>query len=211
MSGLQLHRIAIVAFTLGFGVAACQRSDAQKTQFTTGSLDSANIAVYAKGLEAPWGLAFLPDGRALVTERPGRLRLVSPTGGVSQPILGVPAVVTGGQGGLLDVAIDPEFVTNQLVYLSYSEAGNGGAGTAVARGKLTNDGLENVEVIWRQVPKVSGGNHFGSRLVFARMARCSSPLASVSSTATAPRSSPTRSARSYGSIATAPSRPTILS
>jgi len=168
MSGLRLRRIAIVAFTLGFGVAACQRSAAQKTQFTTGSLDSANIAVYAKGLEAPWGLAFLPDGRALVTERPGRLRLVSPTGGVSQPILGVPAVVTGGQGGLLDVAIDPEFVTNQLVYLSYSEAGTGGAGTAVARGKLTNDGLENVEVIWRQVPKVSGGNHFGSRLVFAR-------------------------------------------
>ena len=76
--------------------------------------------------------------------------------------------MTGGQGGLLDIAIDPEFVTNQLVYLSYSEAGNGGAGTAVARGKLTNDGLENVEVIWRQVPKVSGGNHFGSRLVFAR-------------------------------------------
>jgi len=168
MSRLHLHRIAIVGFTLGFGVAACQRSAAQKTQFTTGSLDSANIAVYAKGLEAPWGLAFLPDGRALVTERPGRLRLVSPTGGVSQPILGVPGVVTGGQGGLLDVAIDPEFVTNQLVYLSYSEAGDGGAGTAVARGKLTNDGLENVEVIWRQVPKVSGRNHFGSRLVFAR-------------------------------------------
>ena len=163
-----LHRLLIAGLTLAIGLGACQRSDAQKTKFTVGSLDSANIAVYAKGLEAPWGLAFLPDGRALVTERPGRLRLVSPPGGVSQPILGVPAVVASGQGGLLDVAIDPEFVTNQLVYLSYAEAGTGGAGTAVARGKLTNDGLENVEVIWRQVPKVSGGNHFGSRLVFAR-------------------------------------------
>lgn len=163
-----MHRIVITCLTVALGVGACDRSDAQKTPFTMASLDSANIAVYATGLEAPWGLAFLPDGRALVTERPGRLRLVSPTGTLSQPILGVPGVVASGQGGLLDIAIDPEFVTNQLVYLSYAEAGAGGAGTAVARGKLTNDGLENVEVIWRQKPKVSGGNHFGSRLVFAR-------------------------------------------
>jgi glucose/arabinose dehydrogenase len=163
-----LHRSIIAGLTLALGIGACQESGAQKTQYTSGSLDSVNVAVYAKGLESPWGLAFLPDGRALVTERPGRLRIVSPTGGISQPIAGVPAVVTGGQGGLLDVAIDPEFVTNQLVYLSYSEAGGAGAGTAVARGKLTNEGLQGVEVIWRQVPKVSGGNHFGSRLVFAR-------------------------------------------
>jgi glucose/arabinose dehydrogenase len=156
------------SIALAMGIVGCETSGAQKTQFGTGSLDSVDIAVYAKGLEAPWGLVFLPDGRALVTERPGRLRLVAPTGGLSQPINGVPSVVAGGQGGLLDVAIDPEFVTNQLVYLSYSEAGNGGAGTAVARGKLTNAGLENVQVIWRQLPKVSGGNHFGSRLVFAR-------------------------------------------
>ena len=163
-----LQRSIIAGLTLALGIGACQESGAQKTQYTSGSLDSVNVAVYAKGLESPWGLAFLPDGRALVTERPGRLRIVSPTGGISQPIAGVPAVVTGGQGGLLDVAIDPEFVTNQLVYLSYSEAGGAGAGTAVARGKLTNEGLQGVEVIWRQVPKVSGGNHFGSRLVFAR-------------------------------------------
>ena len=163
-----MHRIVITCLTVALGVGACDRSDAQKTPFSMASLDSANITVFAKGLEAPWGLAFLPDGRALVTERPGRLRLVSPTGTLSQPILGVPGVVASSQGGLLDVAIDPEFVTNQLVYLSYAEAGGAGAGTAVARGKLTSDGLQDVQVIWRQVPKVSGGNHFGSRLVFAR-------------------------------------------
>jgi glucose/arabinose dehydrogenase len=168
MSRLTLQRTAIAGFTLALGIGACQESGAQKTQYTTGSLDSVNVAVYAKGLASPWGLAFLPDGRALVTERAGRLRIVSPTGGLSQPIAGVPAVVAAGQGGLLDVVIDPEFVSNQLVYLSYSEAGHGGAGTVVARGRLTNDGLQGVEVIWRQVPKVSGGNHFGSRLVFAR-------------------------------------------
>jgi aldose sugar dehydrogenase len=154
--------------TLVLGLAACARSDAQKTPFTVGSLAMANITVYATGLEFPWGLAFLPDGRALVTERPGRLRLVSPDGTLSPPIAGVPPVVAKGQGGLLDVALDPAFVTNQLVYLSYSEAGPGGAGTAVARGTLTSAGLENVQVIWRQVPKVDGGSHFGSRLVFAR-------------------------------------------
>jgi glucose/arabinose dehydrogenase len=154
--------------TLVLGLAACDRSDAQKTPFGIGSLAMANITVYATGLEFPWGLAFLPDGRALVTERPGRLRLVSPSGTLSPPIAGVPTVVAKGQGGLLDVALDPAFVTNQLVYLSYSEAGQGGAGTAVARGTLTGAGLENVQVIWRQVPKVDGGSHFGSRLVFAR-------------------------------------------
>ena len=156
------------ALTLAFGIIGCSTSDAQKTPFTVGSLAGTEITVYAKGLDAPWGLAFLPDGRALVTERPGRLRLVAPTAPCSEPINGVPAVVASGQGGLLDVAIDPAFVTNQLVYLSYAEAGAGGAGTAVARGKLTGAGLENVEVIWRQVPKVSGSNHFGSRLVFSR-------------------------------------------
>ncbi len=161
-----MHVAGISVVTLALGVGACERSDAQK--YAIGSLDSATVAVYAEGLENPWGLAFLPDGRALVTERPGRLRLVSPTGGLSEPINGVPEVVARGQGGLLDVAIDPGFVENQLVYLSYAESGEGGAGTAVARGKLTSAGLENVEVIWRQVPKVSGGNHFGSRLVFAR-------------------------------------------
>ncbi len=122
----------------------------------------------AKGLEHPWALAFLPDGRMLVTERPGRLRLVGSDGRVSQPLTGVPAVHARGQGGLLDVAIDPEFAENRLVYLSYAEPGEGGAGTAVARGRLGEGGLEGMTVIYRQQPKVEGDGHFGSRLVFAQ-------------------------------------------
>lgn len=122
----------------------------------------------AKGLERPWGLAFLPDGQMLVTEKAGRLRIVEKDGRVSDPLAGVPKVQASGQGGLLDVALSPHFDKDRLVYLSYSEPGEGGAGTAVARGRLAERGLENVEVIWRQTPKVSGGNHFGSRLVFAK-------------------------------------------
>jgi aldose sugar dehydrogenase len=120
----------------------------------------------ASGLEHPWGLAFLPDGRMLVTERPGRLRIVSQDGKISEPLAGVPRVQASGQGGLLDVAIDPKFSENRLVYLSYADPGDGGAGTAVARGRLGDSGLEGVQVIYRQQPKVSGANHFGSRLVF---------------------------------------------
>ncbi|MDF3053738.1 MAG: hypothetical protein K0S19_1843 [Geminicoccaceae bacterium] len=122
----------------------------------------------AKGLENPWALAFLPDSRILVTERPGRLRLVEKDGRLSKPLAGVPEVAAKGQGGLLDVALDPGFEENRLVYLSYAEPGEGGAGTAVARGRLGKGGLENVQVIYRQQPKVSGNGHFGSRLVFGR-------------------------------------------
>jgi glucose/arabinose dehydrogenase len=123
----------------------------------------------ARGLEHPWGLAFLPDGSMLVTERPGRLRRVDRSGGLSDPLAGVPEVVARGQGGLLDVALDPRFAENRLVYLSYAEPGAGGtAGTAVARGRLGEGRLEDVRVIYQQQPKVAGGNHFGSRLVFSR-------------------------------------------
>lgn len=128
------------------------------------------VETVARGLEHPWSLAFLPDGRLLVTERPGRLRLVSANGAVSDPLGGVPEVYARGQGGLLDVALDPRFAENQLVYLSYAEPGDGGttAGTAVARGRLADGRLENATVIYRQQPKVRGGGHYGSRLVFAR-------------------------------------------
>jgi aldose sugar dehydrogenase len=129
------------------------------------------VETIARGLVHPWGLAFLPDGQMLVTERPGRLRLVSRDGGVSAPLTGVPRVFARGQGGLLDVALAPDFTSSRWVYLSYAEPGGGGAGTAVARGRLGPAGLQDVQVIFRQVPKVDGANHFGSRLMLSRDGR----------------------------------------
>jgi len=130
------------------------------------------ITAVAQGLEHPWGLEFLPDGRMLVTERPGRLRIVNTDGTLSAPLGGVPPVRAVGQGGLLDVALDPGFADNRLVYISYAEPGDGDeSGTAVARGRLTDAGLEQVEVLFRQVPKVDSKHHYGSRLVFDRSGR----------------------------------------
>ncbi len=129
-----------------------------------------SVETVASGLENPWGLAFLPDGRMLVTERPGRLRLVDTDGKLSRPITGLPNVMARGQGGLLGIALDPAFARNRLVYLSFSEPRSGGNGTSVARGRLNEQGtaLGNVEVIFRQMPAISSNMHFGSRLVFDR-------------------------------------------
>jgi len=131
--------------------------------------DRVQLKTIATGLEHPWSLAFLPDGRLLVTERPGRLRYVTMKGEISEPIAGVPTVYAKGQGGLLDVALDPDFGANSTIYLSYAEPGDGDLnGTAVARAKLDGAQLTDLEVIFRQMPKVASENHFGSRLVFAR-------------------------------------------
>jgi glucose/arabinose dehydrogenase len=120
------------------------------------------------GLEHPWSLAFLPDGDMLVTERPGRLRRIGRDGRVSAPIAGVPSVYVEGQAGLLDVALSPAFATDGLVYLAFAEPNLRGnlCGTAVARGRLQGDRLVDVEVIYRQEPKLSAGTHVGARLVF---------------------------------------------
>lgn len=130
------------------------------------------VSTLADGLRYPWALAFLPGGKdMLVTERSGNLRVISAEGKVGPPINGVPKVWSEGQGGLLDVVLSPEFATDRTVYLSYAEQGSDGkAGTAVGRGQLTEDRarLENFNVIFRQQPKLSVGNHFGSRLVFDR-------------------------------------------
>lgn len=120
----------------------------------------------ASGLRRPWSIAFLPDGRLLVTERPGRLSILEANGAEAAVLKGVPAVAALGQGGLLDVALHPKFADNRLIYLSYSEPSAAGAGTAVARARLGADALEDLEVIFRQQPKLRGGRHFGSRLVF---------------------------------------------
>ncbi len=121
-----------------------------------------------EGLEHPWSLAFLPDGSMLVTERPGRLRIVKNGKLDPQSIAGLPAISAHGQGGLLDVALHPRYAENGLVYISYAARGDGGIGTEVARGRLAGNRLENVQVIFRQQPKGSTGRHFGSRLVFDR-------------------------------------------
>ncbi len=127
-----------------------------------------HVDTVARGLEHPWALAFLPDGRMLVTERPGRMRLVGQDGALSQPLAGIPEVFADGQAGLLDVKLAPQFRDNHLVYWSYAEPGpDGTAGTAVARGRLSDQRLEQVEIIYRQQPKVKGDKHFGSRLIFA--------------------------------------------
>lgn len=125
------------------------------------------VRVLVSGLNHPWGMAFLPDGQMLVTERIGRLRMVSPDGKLSEPLKGVPAVFARDQGGLLGVALDPDFSKNRFIYLAYAEPQGSVAGTAVARAKLVDRTLENLQVIFRQHPKTEDGNHFGSRLVFA--------------------------------------------
>ncbi len=121
--------------------------------------------------EQPWAMTFLPDGRLLVTEMAGNLRLHDLGTGETGNIEGVPDVVHAGQGGLGDVLLHPQFKENQQVYISYAEAGDGGSGAAVARARLVLDEsgggkLEDVNVIWRQTPKVSGDGHFGHRLAF---------------------------------------------
>ncbi|NBA93424.1 PQQ-dependent sugar dehydrogenase [Pseudomonas sp. R5(2019)] len=136
-------------------------------------LGKVQVSTLAEGLKHPWALAFLPDAQGiLVTERPGNLRIVSAEGKVGAPIGGVPEVWANGQGGLLDVVLSPEFKKDRMVYLSYAEGGGNGnkAGTAVGRGRLSADRthLDDFTVIFRQEPKLSSGNHFGSRLVFDR-------------------------------------------
>ena len=168
--------IALIAFA-AIACFAQSPQTAQSAQNTQNTLKSptpkitaapGRVTTVATGLEHPWALEFLPDGRMLVTERPGRLRIVSRDGKLSAPLGGVPRVHAVGQGGLLDVALDPAFTTNQIIYLSYAEPDDGLAGTAVARARLGSTGLTDMRVIYRQQPKKRGGGHFGSRIVFRR-------------------------------------------
>ena len=154
--------IALAAAFAAPALTAAQEVETEKVKIS--------VETVASGLEHPWAIAFLPDGNFLVTERPGRLRIVTPKGEVKKPVSGVPEVDARNQGGLLDVALDPDFEENRLVYLTYAEKGEGGTnGTAVARGHLTESmspQLRDVEVIFRQTPKKDSTLHFGSRLVF---------------------------------------------
>jgi glucose/arabinose dehydrogenase len=137
-----------------------------REQHTT-NLHRVEAETITAGLEHPWSVAFLPDGGYLVTERPGRLRLVTAEGALlAQPIGGLPSITPSGQGGLLDVVLHPDFASNGWVYLSYAEGGDGGVGTAVARGRLVGMQLQDTEVLFRMSKKTRNGRHFGSRLVF---------------------------------------------
>ena len=123
------------------------------------------IVGVAKNLEHPWGLAFLPDGRMLVTERPGRLRIVGADGSLSTPLTGLPEIYDSGQGGLLDVILDPDFASNSTIYFSYSTPVERRGTTRIAKAKLTDTGLEDVTVLFTATTPGSNGRHFGSRLV----------------------------------------------
>ena len=161
MSQNRLLRLSILLLVaLGHGPAAAQATQSAEHAF--------RVATVVQGLDQPWGLAFLPDGRMLVTEKPGRLRIVHDGKLEPKPVAGLPQVTVHGQGGLMDVALHSRFAENSWVYLSYAARGADGVGTEVARGKLVGERLENVEVIFRQQPKGSTGRHFGSRLVFDR-------------------------------------------
>ena len=131
-----------------------------------------DVVTVTDGLVNPWGLAFLPDGRMLVTEKPGRLRVVSADGKtLSEPVAGLPMMDARGQGGLLGIALDPNFQTNRLIYWSFAEPGKDVNNTAVARGRLVDGAapkVENVQVIFHQAPSLASPLHFGGRLVFAR-------------------------------------------
>ena len=132
-----------------------------------------DVVTVAEGLQNPWSVAFLPGGKMLVTERPGRLRVVTADGKLSEPVAGIPPVFARGQGGLLDVVLDPAFATNNVIYWSFAEPReNNENNTAVARGKFVDDAaaprVEDVQVIYHQRPSMNSPLHFGSRLVFGR-------------------------------------------
>lgn len=156
-----------VLLTVGVMIAATPAARAEEIYSSKAGVKFRVVEV-AAGLSNPWSLAFLPGGDMLVTERPGRLRLIR--GGERlerQPITGLPKIAARGQGGLLDVAVHPKFADNKLIYFSYAGEGEGGVGTDVARAKLNGDRLEDAELVFSVAPKTSGSNHFGSRLLFA--------------------------------------------
>ncbi|MBM3355814.1 MAG: PQQ-dependent sugar dehydrogenase, partial [Betaproteobacteria bacterium] len=149
-----------VVLVLAASSAAAQTYRSEEHPFT--------VTRVLSGLSHPWALAFLPDGRLLITERDGRMRVAKDGKLEAQPLAGLPQVTPHGQGGLMDVVLHPNYAQNQLIYWSYSARGSDGVGTEVARGKLLGNKVEGAQVIFRQSPKGGTGRHFGSRLVFDR-------------------------------------------
>ncbi|HEY8613453.1 MAG TPA: PQQ-dependent sugar dehydrogenase [Roseomonas sp.] len=158
----------LLALLLGWGLAACA-SPVSSQEVVRSERAAFRVRDFATGLERPWGAAFLPDGRLLVTERPGRLRIIGRDGAVSAPLPGVPGVVAQGQGGLLDVALAPDFATTRQVYFCFAASAGGGALTRLASARFSPDmtRLEDVAPLLDATPAQSSGrNHFGCRIVF---------------------------------------------
>ena len=162
---------ALASMGIGGGVSAQQAPRSAPPVAPVAARSQASVQVIASGLEHPWGLAFLPAGRFLVSERPGRLRVIEPDGRLGPALAGLPRVAAGGQGGLLDVIADADFARNRRIFFCYSEpAAEGGAnGTALASATLAPDmaALQGVQVLFRQSPKVASRLHFGCRIVQA--------------------------------------------
>ncbi len=155
-------------FLSAFCTLACFSALAQdKAQFVQSEKHAFRISSLVTGLESPWSVAFLPDGRFLITERAGRLRLVSSDFKLDpKPIDGLPEVVSHGQGGLFDVVLHPQYAQNGWIYWAYNAPGPGGWGTALARGKLQGQRMTDVQVLFSMQPKTRSGFHFGGRIVF---------------------------------------------
>jgi glucose/arabinose dehydrogenase len=163
---LGLGLVVPVAIVTGAGCGS--RTDAAAQEPIASEQATFELMTVATGLEHPWGMAFLPDESILITERPGRLRILRDGVLDPEPIEGVPEVYASGQGGLLDVTLDPDFASNRIIYFSYAAEGDGGNSTRVARATLGAGRLEDLEVIFMAEPLVNSTYHFGSRLVFDR-------------------------------------------
>ena len=173
LTRLRLNQAMKLSALVGMSLLAAFNSIAQAQAPMRTTTFALQLTELNTSLQRPWGLAFLPDGRMLVTEKDGSLKLLAANGSSLGAIQGVPAVNSGGQGGLLDVVIDPAFASNQRIYMTFSENDSSNPsinGTAVVRARLdaTARSLSDVTVIYRQLPKVSSSGHFGSRLVFDR-------------------------------------------
>jgi glucose/arabinose dehydrogenase len=165
MAGARGLGLAVIGAIVA-GTGCGSRTDAAAQGPIASEQATFELVTVTSGLEHPWGMAFLPDDEILITERPGRLRIVRAGVLDPEPVEGVPPVYASGQGGLLDIALDPAVASNQMIYLSYAGEGDGGNSTRVARARLEGGRLEDLEVILVSEPLVRSSKHFGSRLAF---------------------------------------------
>ncbi|MFO7979047.1 MAG: PQQ-dependent sugar dehydrogenase [Bacteroidales bacterium] len=163
---MKLHLVFLLMFSFLFSCAS-ERNDSQPGTHSSGSFHF-SLDTLATGLENPWSMAFLPDGRILIAERPGRLRIFADGQLQPDPVEGIPQVWANGQGGLLEVVLHPDYENNGWIYLGYSLQGNGGGNTAISRGRLQGNQFTDHELLFHGQPHTGAGHHFGTRIVFDR-------------------------------------------